>query len=162
MIKDWVKSRKHEWDEACFIPSASDMASVERVARRFMELQGDDLVGGLVFRVFETFEPLGAHQRSGMPLTKEFRLFYLDGRLLFASRYWEAVEYGDGAPPVEMFAEVAARLRSRFFTVDVARRTDGVWRIIEIGDGQVSGLTEEASHDAFYRALHDAPSLGTD
>jgi hypothetical protein len=51
VVKDWVKSRKHEWDEACFIPSATDAATVERVARRFIALQADDLTGGLVLRL---------------------------------------------------------------------------------------------------------------
>ena len=68
MLKDFVKSRKHEWAEACFIPSASDRASVERVVRRFLELQDDDLSEGLVFREFVEFEPLGRHPKSGMPL----------------------------------------------------------------------------------------------
>ncbi|HEV2235226.1 MAG TPA: ATP-grasp domain-containing protein, partial [Ktedonobacterales bacterium] len=52
IVKDYVKSRKHEWLEACFIPSATDLEGVERVVRRFLELQGDDLAGGLVFREY--------------------------------------------------------------------------------------------------------------
>jgi len=31
LLKDFVKSRKDEWLESCFIPSASDTAAVERV-----------------------------------------------------------------------------------------------------------------------------------
>src|SRR5205823_2913593 len=31
VVKDFVKSQKHAWDEACFIASASDRATVERV-----------------------------------------------------------------------------------------------------------------------------------
>ena len=38
IIKDFVKSRKHEWREACFIPSASDRDAVEQVVGRFLEL----------------------------------------------------------------------------------------------------------------------------
>jgi hypothetical protein len=34
----------------------------------------------------------------------------------------------------------AEAIASPFFSVDVARRSDGVERIIEIGDGQVSDL----------------------
>ena len=93
VVKDFVKSRKHEWAEACFIPSASDRASVERVVRRFLELQGDDLSEGLVFREFIDFEPLGRHPKSGMPLTKEFRLFFLDGQPVFWTPYWEGADY---------------------------------------------------------------------
>ena len=32
------------------------------------------------------------------------------------------------------------RLQSRFYSVDVVRRTDGQFRIVEAGDGQVSDL----------------------
>ena len=39
IVKDYVKSRKHEWDTACFIPSATDREAVERTVRRFMERQ---------------------------------------------------------------------------------------------------------------------------
>ena len=42
VMKDYVKSRKHEWEEACFIPSAADRAAAERVVRRFLELQEGD------------------------------------------------------------------------------------------------------------------------
>ena len=35
---------------------------------------------GLVCREFVELEPLARHSKSGMPLTKEFRLFFLDAR----------------------------------------------------------------------------------
>lgn len=47
-------------------------------------------------------------------------------------------------------------MRSRLFTLDVARQQDGDWLIIEPGDGQVTGLPERADPRAFYRALRDA------
>jgi hypothetical protein len=153
ILKDYVKSRKHEWAEACYIPSAADQAAVERVVKRFLQLQGPDLNEGLIFREFIQFEPLAAHSKSSMPLTKEFRLFFLDGRLLLAAPYWEEGAYGERMPPDGLFHEVAGRVQSRFFTMDVARRLDGVWLIIELGDGQVAGLPEQVEAGAFYRAL---------
>ena len=153
VVKDFVKSRKHEWAEACFIPSASDRAAVERVVRRFLELQGDDLSEGLVFREFADFEPLGRHPKSGMPLTKEFRLFFLDGQPIFWTPYWDEGDYAGLTPPVERFAAVAGGVRSRFFTMDVAQRRDGDWLIVELGDAQVAGLPDHADVDGFYKAL---------
>jgi hypothetical protein len=76
IVKDFVKSRKHEWEAACYIPSAADESAVERVVRRFLELQGDDLNEGLVFREFVSLEPLAIHAKSGMPLTKEWRVSF--------------------------------------------------------------------------------------
>jgi hypothetical protein len=43
IVKDFDRSRKHEWNEACYIPSALDRSAVEKVVRRFLDLQGDDL-----------------------------------------------------------------------------------------------------------------------
>ena len=154
LVKDFVKSRKHEWESACYIPSAADGAAVERVVRRFLELQGDDLNGGLVFREFVELEPLATHAKSGMPLTKEWRIFFLDGSPILTSEYWEEGDYGVEAPLLAPFTELAGRVASRFFTMDIARRTDGGWTVIELGDGQVAGLPGRADTLAFYRALH--------
>jgi hypothetical protein len=153
IIKDFVKSRKHEWGEACFIPSAADRQGVERVVIRFLELQGDDLNEGLVFREFVEFRPVGVRPRSGMPLTEEYRIFWLDAQPIFCSPYWEGGQYCKTYPPLELFAGIAAVMRSRFFSMDVARRIDGVWLIVELGDGQVSGLPRESDADRLYEAL---------
>lgn len=153
VLKDHVKSQKHAWDEACFIPSASDRGAVERVVRRFLELQGPDLAGGLVFREFVEFEPVGRHPRSGMPLTLEYRLFFLDGRPLLCTEYWEVGDYRGEPPPAERFTALAAGVRSRFFSMDVAKRKGGDWMVVELGDGQVAGLPGKADIEAFYRGL---------
>jgi hypothetical protein len=153
IVKDFVKSRKHEWGEACFIPSAADREAVGRVVGRFLELQGEDLNEGLVFREFVKFEPIGIHPKSGMPLTEEYRSFWLDGVPIDWAPYWDRGADRGSRPPIERFSGVAAAVRSRFFTMDVARRRDGEWMIIEVGDGQVSGLPRESDADRFYEAL---------
>jgi len=154
LVKDYVKSRKHEWAEACFIPDAADAEVALRVVRRFLELQGDDLNEGLVFRAFEDWEPLTVHTQSGMPLVREYRLFFLGGERLHAARYWEQGEYANGdAPPPDLFADIAKRVRSRFFTMDVAKSTAGEWRIVELGDAQVAGLPDHTNRDEFYARL---------
>jgi len=153
VIKDFVKSRKHEWDSACYIPSTADDEAVERVVRRFLELQGDDLNEGLVFREFVALEPLAIHAKSGMPLTKEWRVFFLNGMPILTAEYWETGDYGNSTPPLAPYVELAQHVRSRFFTMDIARQTNGDWTVIELGDGQVAGLPERADVVAFYRAL---------
>ena len=88
-----------------------------------------------------------------MPLTEEYRIFWLDAQPIFCSPYWEGGQYSKTYPPLELFAEIAAAVRSRFFSMDVARRIDGDWLIVELGDGQVSGLPRESDADRFYEAL---------
>ena len=153
IVKDFAKSRKHEWSEACFIPSAADREAVGRIVGRFLELQGEDLNEGLVFREFVEFEPIGIHPRSGMPLTEEYRTFWLDGVPIDWSPYWDEGDGRELRPPIERFSGVAVAVRSRFFTMDLARRRDGEWMIVEVGDGQVSGLPKESDADRFYEGL---------
>lgn len=153
IVKDWVKSRKHEWYEACFIPSAADADAVARTTRRFLELQGEDLNVGLVFREFVPLEPLTAHSQSGMPLAKEFRLFFWQGQLVSASRYWDEGEYANETPPLDHFRALAQKIGGRFFTMDIAKTVDGRWLVVELGDAQVAELPASADPEAFYAAL---------
>jgi len=159
IVKDWVKSRKHEWQEACFIPSASDAEAAGRVIRRFLELQGADLNVGLVFREFVPLAPLSRHPKSGMPLTKEYRLFFWNGQLLSVSRYWDAAEYSDDALPLAHFQALVGKINSRFFTMDVAQTVSGQWIVVELGDAQVAELPASADPAAFYAALNTPAKL---
>jgi hypothetical protein len=153
ILKDYVKSRKYEWFEACYIPSAADHPAVERIVRRFLELQGDDISEGLVFREYVAFQPIGTHLQNSMPLTREHRLFFLDGAMLADTPYWDVDIDDPIAPPIEHFCQVAARVPSRFFTMDVAQRIDGTWMVVELGDAQVAGLLEQMDVAAFYADL---------
>lgn len=156
VVKDFVKSEKHLWAEACFVPRASDGAAVARVVSRFLAERGGDLEGGVVLREFVDLERLGAHPRSGMPLAVEARVFLLDGAPALVLPYWEGTWVP--APPVERFLPALARVGARFMTADLARRADGEWLLLEVGDGQVSGLPEDAAPIDLYRAL--AAALG--
>jgi hypothetical protein len=88
-----------------------------------------------------------------MPLTEEYRIFWLDGCPVFWSPYWKEGEYPVTEPPIDQFIQTAHAVRSRFFTMDVARRLDGEWMIVELGDGQVSGLPKESDTIAFCESL---------
>lgn len=156
VVKDYVKSQKHYWLEACFIPRADDQAAVERVVRRFLDLQGEDLCGGLVFREYVPLQIIGRHPRSAMPLAAEVRTFWLDGHLLLAHPYWGNLASSPTLPPHDWLNDLARRVRSRFFTMDVALKEDGHWTVIELGDGQVAGLPAPAVAATFYQDLHRA------
>lgn len=61
----------------------------------------------------------------------------------------------DGAPPPELVREVAERLDAPFASIDVALRSDGTLRLVEVGDGQVSEKKRWALPD-FVRVLQAA------
>jgi hypothetical protein len=97
-----------------------------------------------------------------MPLTREYRVFFLDGSAVSAFNYWDEGQYEGDGPPLDEFLSVAREVRSRFFTMDVAERKDGDWIIIELGDGQVAGLPENADVNQLYRALASSASARPD
>jgi ATP-grasp domain, R2K clade family 3 len=61
----------------------------------------------------------------------EQRYFAIDSRVFAAS--------SDMVIP-EIVRECASRINSKFFSIDEIERRDGCHRIVEVGDGQVSGL----------------------
>jgi len=178
VIKDFVKSRKHEWKDACFIP---DGASAKRVVGNFLQRQGRDLQGGVVIREYVPLRPLGPHPDSGMPMSEEYRIFWLNGAVASFSTYWPEENYEteeipvaepeggweEGAPrtmtaPRSLrsfpdfaeLAEVVRRVGVMCFTMDLAQAEDGSWMIMEVGDGGVSSFTrmpEDAQ--SFYGCL---------
>jgi hypothetical protein len=76
IVKDWVKSQASGyWSEACYIVDPSDLEQVSRVVCRFLELQGDSLTGGLVFKSYVPLMPLGAPAH-------EYRAFIVGGRTI--------------------------------------------------------------------------------
>lgn len=153
IVKDYVKSQKHYWKEACFIPDASDLVNVEKITRRFIELQDIDLNIGLVYRAFVELEHLVEHSVSGMPLTKEFRLLVKDGCIIQTFQYWDEGDYQGISPNLNFLEDVIPSIGSNFFSIDIAQQKDGTWIIVELGDGQVSGLPDNANKAAFYASL---------
>jgi ATP-grasp domain, R2K clade family 3 len=113
-VKDYVKSLKTSMGSIVSHPSEIDLIIAEM--RKFR----GTIEGGICVRRVEDFIP-----------TSEQRYFVIDGRV-FGS---------DANEPIpEIALDCAARIKSRFFSIDPIDRQDGVKRIVEIGDGQVSGL----------------------
>ncbi len=155
IVKDYVKSEKHYWEQACFIPSSVRLTDVERVTSQFLTLRGQYLNQGLVYREFVELEPLTTHSKSGMLLTKEFRLFYLNGKLLTYAQYWNEGDYKGEQPDLYKFNQVATQIENNFFTMDIAKQKNGNWLIMELGDGQVSGLPEQMNLEEFYMKIKE-------
>lgn len=151
VIKDYVKSQKHHWHEACFIPNPTDIYKSSNVINRFIELQGKHLQGGLVFREYIELESAGRHPHSGMPLTVEYRIFILNKKPISIIKYWNEVDYHvDVSTLPEMITELFGKIRSNFFTIDIAKKKNGDWTIIELGDAQVAEYMDNSTIESFY------------
>ncbi|MBB5378876.1 hypothetical protein HNQ07_004383 [Deinococcus metalli] len=112
-VKDFVKSLKTGTGSVITRPE-----QIGELMGRMEQFRGQ-IEGGVCVRRFEALDA-----------TSETRYFVRDGQAFAA---------GGGVVP-DIVQDVAARIPSPFYSVDVARRADGVWRVVEIGDGQVSDL----------------------
>ncbi|MFD3517931.1 ATP-grasp domain-containing protein [Streptomyces sp. NPDC058657] len=144
VVKDFVKSRKHEWHEACLVPELGDTAALSAVVDRFFALQEDTLAGGLVVRRFEHFVPGG-----------EARVWWMDGEAVLVTAHPDSPDRLP-EPDVSAVGPAVRALGCRWVTTDLALRTDGEWRVVEVGDGQVSGLPEGAGPGTLFGALAKA------
>lgn len=113
-IKDYVKSLKTARGSIVREPS-----EVTALIAEMREYRGE-IEGGICVRRVEDFVP-----------ESETRYFVLYGIGYAAT---------DGTPIPDVVRQCAERIPSPFFSVDVAQRRDGVLRVVEIGDGQVSDL----------------------
>ncbi|BCJ68801.1 ATP-grasp domain-containing protein [Polymorphospora rubra] len=142
VLRDYTKSMKHHWDEAVHVADVADAAAAWRVAARFLELRDDEFVGGLVLRRFERF------------VSAEVRTWWIDGRPALVTAHPDTP---DREPPADVdlsvVAPLVAGLDLPFVTADLVLRDDGRWRVVELGDGQVSDRPAGTDPAALLTAL---------
>jgi hypothetical protein len=108
-----------------------------------VDLRGDDLTGGFVVREFEQF------------VAQEVRTWWVEGNCVLVSAHPDSPESLPVDVPTTFLEVPVARLGSPFVTVDLALRSDGEWRVIEVGDGQVSDRPSSTGPTEFVAAVLD-------
>ncbi|MFE9427692.1 ATP-grasp domain-containing protein [Kitasatospora sp. NPDC006697] len=155
IVKDYVKSRKHEWHEACYIPELADLPAVARVVDRFVELQGEYLAGGVVLRRFHDFAPAAGHLpgADGAVRGSEARVWWVDGEPVLTGPHPDTPG-AFPAPDLTLVRSLVRSLGCRFVTTDLAQLADGGgWMVVEVGDGQVSDLPKGAEVSGLLSSL---------
>lgn len=156
VLKGSTNSRKHLWKTHMFAENKEQMREV------YFKLQEDGLIGdqGIVIREFEQFKNYGT-ALNGLPITKEFRFFVCNKQIVSSGFYWSnhpeiTEQYHPTSQDVpKLFIDnVLWRLQDElnFYVFDCAEREDGTWRLVELNDGQMSGLST-INPDEFYANL---------
>jgi hypothetical protein len=165
IIKGETNSKKFLWDTHMF---ATDQRSAVDVVSN---LANDGIIGDQSL-YFRQYVPLKKYLNGfrGMPVTKEFRCFVLDGRVLTKAFYWsnylDDVEQMTGELPnpddiPEQFLQTIINQvgkNARFYVIDVAQTEDGEWIVIELNDGQMSGLSM-TDPDELYKKMAEMVSF---
>lgn len=146
VVKGKTHSRKHSWKTHMFADGREQLLDVIR------KLYDDLTVSqeGLVVREYVPLKRLDT-AINDLPIVKEWRMFFYGENYLCGGFYWsnywsdlkdkypldvpeEAIKYAENV------AKIVAK-KTNFFVLDVAEKEDGGFIVIEINDGQQSGLS---------------------
>jgi len=155
VLKGQTNSKKHLWDTHMFAADKKAAGEVYSRLRDDMLLADQEIYA-------RDYVPLKRLTTgfNGLPITNEFRFFVLNGQILTGAFYWAShaadLEVVPGAGEVNWsFLYSAVRRigdRANFYAIDVAQKLNGDWTVIEINDGQMSGLSCITPRD-LYQAL---------
>lgn len=152
VIKDHIKSAKHLWHEACFVPKGAGREQFEKVAETLKSEQGRSFHRGFVVKQYVPLRDCGPTPRE-YPMCEEYRLFFWGQKLLIDSHYHDLPAVASDWTEFESLAE---RFDAPFFTMDVARTEEGAWLVVDMGAGECSSLPPSLSAERFYRRLLEA------
>jgi hypothetical protein len=159
VLKGETNSRKSNWKHDMFASNKKEAIEV------YGRLANDSLIGYQKIYIRE-YVPLIKYLDgiNDMPVTKEFRFFVAYGKILCGDYYWQ--NYIDDLPekpkisdvPLDFLQKVINRVgnKSNFYVIDVGQRLSGEWVVIELNDGQQSGLPGISCAEDLYSNLSNA------
>lgn len=144
LVKDYVKSVKGT-DFPPFFDETVTQEAFDNWMTRFYHYRANLLTGGICVKEYLNLRRYGQK-------TNEYRAFYLNHEVISVCR--NSLQEVETPEPPRALIEKYRFLDSVFYTVDFAELEDGTWKIIEVGDGSVSGLSAGQDNPAFFRALY--------
>lgn len=144
MIKDFVKSVKGT-DFPKYFDRKITQAEFDKWMDVFYQYRGELLTGGICVKEYLPLKYYGEK-------TNEYRVFYVNHKIATVSQNSAQPAYTPKVP--RQLIEKYVDLPSVYYTVDYAELEDNTWKVIEAGDGSVSGLSENQSIEQYYRALY--------
>ena len=144
MVKDFVKSVKGT-EFPRFFDATITQEKFDEWMQVFYKYRGSLLTGGICIKEFLELKFYGNRPN-------EYRVFYSCNEVISVSRNSGQQEYTP--EPFKELIEKYKNLPSCYYTVDYAELADGTWKVIEAGDGSVSGLSENQNIEQYFRALY--------
>lgn len=149
IVKDHLKSARHAWARACFVPAGADRAAFAATCEALLDFHGDRFQRGFVVRKYVPLVRL-PYETPGHPVFDEHRVFFWRGRPIAHAPYHDVdVEPLRRVP----FPELGRLVDCPFFTADMGRLEAGGFTVIEINDGGASGIPEQLDPWDLYRAM---------
>jgi hypothetical protein len=144
VLKGETNSRRDKWKTHMFANNKEETKDV------YCRLMDDSLISQqqIYIRKFEPFKKLidGVNE---MPIPNEWRIFVCNKKIVSCSYYWgtyleDIKELGINPerPPEQFINDMIYFIgnNSNFYSMDIAQKDDGSWMVVEINEGQMSGL----------------------
>lgn len=153
IVKGATNSKKISW-KTLFAPTRKDALILAS------ELKQDSLIGSqdIIYKEYVELESFG-EDYTGIPIANEWRFFLYKDTILTYGYYWSNFpEIQPDIPGVVM--DLANKLKHivcnhvDFYVLDIAKTQAGNAILIEVNDGQMSGLSN-CSPDELYKNLYD-------
>lgn len=141
-VKGLVKSKKESGWQACVAGNESELETIVVDLLNYPAYTR----GQVVVRKLVPLRRLSSSYHQ-FPITREYRVFLYKQEVLGYGFYWdeqiESAHLGDQeAQAMLQLAKAASQqLQVPFLAIDVGQLETGEWIVIEVGDGQFSGLS---------------------
>jgi hypothetical protein len=155
VLKGATNSKKDQWKKFMFAADKKEAIEV------FLRLTRDGYIGyqSIYIREYVSLhkvcDPLSV---DSIPISEEYRFFVLNGEILAKGFYWsqyldqvDSSKINPDFVPKEFLESVISKVKDYipFFVVDVARTATGEWIVVELNDGQQSGLSAINPNDLY-------------
>lgn len=147
IVKDYVKSVKGTDFPKYFTSDELTQEEFNNWIETFLKYRGKRLTGGICIKEYLDLKKYD-------DCNNEYRIFVANNNIVSISR--NSGQDGTTPEPPAEFYEKYTKMGSHFYTVDVSETQDGNWKVIEAGDGSVSGLSDWQDYNAFFRSLYYA------
>jgi len=155
MVKDFMRSAKYKRKQAFDIEDSSNTTEVQAAIEHLIAAKNGVLEGGVIFSEYMEFNLLHPTPLpfTRQPIYEEYRLWFLFGKLLLKTAYFEEMPDYSGALSDEAltpFKTIAKTIDSNFFVIDIARHQNSQeLSIVELNPGQTSGINYHNHHQFF-------------
>ena len=158
IVKGQTNSRKEKWDDLMFAQNKQDAISKMLRHKEDAFYHNQDIY-------FRQYIPLKTYLYGigGLPVAEEYRFFVYNKKILVGGYYWsnftedlkeKGITTNINHVPTEWLRSQINKIDVPFYVIDVAQTLNGNWIVIELNDGQMSGLSI-IDCDNFYRSLYE-------
>lgn len=157
IVKGATNSKKFLWNTRCFCKN------INEVVETYRALSDDSLIGQQDIYIRE-YVPLVklSEGLNELPISEEYRFFVAYKKVISSAFYWAShIDDLNEIPnsncvPKEFIQKIIDLVDDKinFYVIDIARTINNEWIVIELNDGQQSGLSLNDPH-TFYKNLKD-------